>query len=381
MLVFPTLALLLASLSSAARIDLVRDEASHDASIEADMQYVLHKYAAIAKHHYNRTGEHLNIVNLEYVDQLRANAQKRASSQTRLRKSKNWSGQIEVGFPPQKSLVVFDTGSADLFVDKSSYHPKLSLTSKNVHKPFDFSYETLHVYGDVYIDDVSIGGVKAKQVPLGHGSKDFDGEVTGGTLGLSFATAENRVHGFEQDPFMWAAKKQHLIQSSTYQFTLRPNGKATLNVGKIDLFELGGLITWSDKNTDKTFWRTTVEFNGHKMENALLDTGTNVISGPNDQVKDILDQIDGMDVQVLEDGSYQGTYDCRHPPNLEFKVLGQTFKLPEEALNFGYAGDKCFSSIIGSPGMNEWLLGSPFFQVGSIIFNFDVRRMGIAKSS
>lgn len=366
MLVFPTLALLLASLSSAARIDLVRDEASHDASIEADMQYVLHKYAAIARHHYNRTGEHLNIVNLEYVDQLRANAQKRASSQTRLRKSRNWSCQIEVGFPPQKSLVVFDTGSADLFVDKSSYHPKLSLTSKNVHKPFDFSYETLHVYGDVYIDDVSIGGVKAKQVPLGHGSKDFDGEVTGGTLGLSFATAENRVHGFEQDPFMWAAKKQHLIQSSTYQVIRPPNSKRSI------------LPTLS---VALPFGRTTVEFNGHKMENALLDTGTNVITGPNDQIKDILDQIDGMDVQVLEDGSYQGTYDCRHPPKLEFKVLGQTFKLPEEALNFGYAGDKCFSSIIGSPGMNDWLLGSPFFQVGSIIFNFDVRRMGIAKSS
>ena len=381
MLVFPTLALLLASLSSAARIDLVRDEASHDASIEADMQYVLHKYAAIARHHYNRTGEHLNIVNLEYVDQLRANVQKRASGETRLRRNKAWSGQIEVGFPPQKSLVVFDTGSADLFMDKSSYHPKLSLASKNLHKPFDFSYASLHVYGDVYLDDVSIGGVKAKHVPVGHGSKDFDGDDTGGTFGLSFATAENRVYGVEQDTFMWAAKKQHLIQSSTYQFTLRPRGKATLSVGKIDPFELGGLVTWSDKNTDKTFWRTTVELNGNKMENAILDTGTNVISGPKDRIKDIIDQIDGMDVQELGDGAYQGTYDCRHPPKLEFKVLGQTFKLPEEALNFGYAGDKCFSSIIGSPGMNDWLLGSPFFQVGSIIFNFDVRRMGIAKSS
>ena len=62
MLVLPTLALLLASLSSAARIDLLRDETSHDASIEADMHYALHKYAAIARNHYNKTGDRKSVV-------------------------------------------------------------------------------------------------------------------------------------------------------------------------------------------------------------------------------------------------------------------------------------------------------------------------------
>ena len=375
LLLLPFFALFFASLSSAARIDLFRHQKSNSTDLKPGLLSLVNKYAAISRRHFNRTGEHLNIVNFDYL-----NLQKRANAHSNLHSDRSWSGQIEVGFPPQKTLTLFDTGSSDLVLDKAAYNPKWSLSSKNLHKQFDFSYGSQHVAGDLYTDKVAIGGVKASNVPIGHGNGDFN-SGNGGTFGLSFSNSENSAFDVQQLPFTWAAKKQHLIQSSTYQFTLRPNGKATLNVGKIDLFELGGLITWSDKNTDKTFWRTTVEFNGHKMENALLDTGTNVITGPNDQIKDILDQIDGMDVQVLEDGSYQGTYDCRHPPNLEFKVLGQTFKLPEEALNFGYAGDKCFSSIIGSPGMNEWLLGSPFFQVGSIIFNFDVRRMGIAKSS
>lgn len=345
------------------------------------MLYLLNKYAAISNRHYNRTGVHLNIVDLAYVNKLNDNKQKRASSKIYLRKSKSWSGQIEVGFPPQRILVVFDTGSSDLVVDKSSYRPKLSLTSKNLYKNFDSSYASFRAYGDIYTDEVSIGRVKAKNVPIGYGKEDFDGDITGGNFGLSFATAENRGFDIKQDPFMWASKKQHLIQSSTYQFTIRPNGKATLNVGKVDHFELNGLVTWSDKNTDKTFWRTAVELNGNKINNAIVDSGTNVIVGPKNQTKDLLDKIDGMDVQELSDGSYQGIYDCRNPPDLEFKILGRIFKLPKEALNFGFVGNKCFSSIIGSPAMGEWLLGTPFFQVGSIIFNFDVRRMGIAKSS
>lgn len=338
------------------------------------MQYILNKYAAISNRHQNKTGELLNIVNMDYV-----NKQKRAIGRTSLRQDKAWSGTIQVGFPSQKALVVFDTGSSDLVIDKSSYHPKLSLTSKNLNKGFDFSYGSLHVYGDLYTDKVAIGGVKARDVPIGHGKEDFDGDSTGGTFGLSFSHSENSGFDVDQKPFMWAAKKQHLIQSSTYQFTLRPNGKASLNVGNVDLFELGGLITWSDKNTDNTFWRISVELNGNKIQNAIADTGTNTIAGPNEEVKALLDKLDGITVQQSDDGSYQGYYSCKNPPKLSFKVAGQTFKFPEAAMNFGYDNDKCFLSIHGSPGMQDWILGSPFFEIASVILNYDVGRMGFAK--
>ena len=374
LLLLPTLALLLASLSFAARIDLSRDAKNNATSFKGEMQYILNKYAAISNRHHNRTGEHLNIVNMDYV-----NKQKRAIGKTSLRRDKAWSGTIQVGFPPQKALVVFDTGSSDLVIDKSSYHPKLSLTSKKLNKKFDFSYESLHVYGDLYTDKVAIGGVKARDVPIGHGKEDFDGDSTGGTFGLSFAHSQNSGFEVNQKPFIWAAKKQHLIQSSTYQFTLRPNGGASLNVGKVDLFELGGLITWTDKNTDKTFWRISVELNGNKIHNAIADTGTNVIAGPNEEVKELLDKLDGISVEQSDDGSYQGYYSCKNPPHLSFKVAGQTFKFPEAAMNFGRDGDKCLLSIFGTPGMQDWILGSPFFEIASVILNYDVGRMGFAK--
>lgn len=377
MFLVPAFALLFASLSSAATVGLTRNEKSNVTSFEAEMEYIFNKYGAISNLHHSRTGEHLNIVNMDYVKK-----QKRANGKTHLRPNKAWSGLIEVGFPPQHALVTFDTGSSDLVLDKSVYDPKKSLTSKNLHKEFDFSYDSLHVYGDIYTDKIAIGGiggVKARDVPLGHGKEDFDGDETGGTFGLSFSTAENRGLDVKEEPFMWAAKKQHLIQSSTYQFTLRPSDKATLNIGKVDLFELGGLITWSDKNTDKTFWRIDAELNGNKIPSGILDTGSNVITGPNDEVKDLLDKLDGINVETTGDGAYRGTYDCKNPPKMHFKVAGQTFKFHEEAMKFGFEGDTCIFTVMGSPGMQGWILGSPFFEVASVILNFDVRRMGFAK--
>ena len=244
LLLLPFFALFFVSLSSAARVDLFRHHKPDSIDFKPDLLSLLNKYAAISRRHFNRTGEHLNIVNFDYI-----NLQKRASAHSNLHSDRSWSGQIEVGFPPQKTLTLFDTGSSDLVLDKAAYNPKWSLSSKNLHKQFDFSYGSQHVAGDLYTDKVAIGGVKASNVPIGHGNGDFN-NGNGGTFGLSFSNSENSGFDVQQLPFTWAAKKQHLIQSSTYQFTLRPTGKATLNVGRVDLFELAGPITWSDKNSD-----------------------------------------------------------------------------------------------------------------------------------
>ncbi|WFD16438.1 cathepsin D [Malassezia arunalokei] len=206
--------------------------------------------------HYNRTGQHLNVVDLDY-----ANKQKRTSSRPSLDQDLSWSGTIHVGLPPQKkkALVIFDTGSSDFVIDKSSYNPKKSLPSNNLNEPFDFSYFNLRVYGDIYSDYVSIS----------YGREDFDGDLAGGKFGLSFSTIQNSGFDVKQDPFVWAAEKQHLIQPSSFQFTFGHGGKASLNIGLFNSFKHSGLVSWADKNSDKTFWRTSVELNKNKIQNAI----------------------------------------------------------------------------------------------------------------
>ena len=235
------------------------------------------------------------------------------------------------------------------------------------------------VEGDLYADRVAIGGVKAWNVAVGHGKDDYNKDVCGATFGLSFSTTDRSFFDVKEDPFIWAAKKQHLIQSSTYQFTLRPNGKASLNVGNVDFSELNSLIHWSDKITDSTFWRADVKLNGHPIKNAILDTGTSIIVGPNEEVGKFLKKLDGIKVEQGDDGLYHGTYDCKNPPRMEFEVFGKKLVFPEAAMQQGYDGDTCTFAMVGSNVINDWILGSPFFEIGSFILNYDLRHMGVAR--
>ena len=89
---------------------------------------------------------------------------------------------------------------------------------------------------------------------------------------------------------------------------------ASPNVDLFNPFELTGPISWADKNSDKTFWRTFVELNKDKTQNAIVDSGTNFITGPNDQVKALMGKLEGVSVEQSPGGSYQGCYSCNNNP-------------------------------------------------------------------
>ena len=44
-----------------------------------------------------------------------------------------------------------------------------------------------------------------------------------------------------------------------------------------------------------------------------------------------------------------------------------------------YVGDTCTFAMVGSKVINDWILGSPFFEIGSFILNYDLRHMGVAQ--
>eukprot|EP00389_Voromonas_pontica_P014991 GDKH01023326.1.p1 GENE.GDKH01023326.1~~GDKH01023326.1.p1 ORF type:complete len:51 (+),score=9.87 GDKH01023326.1:1-153(+) len=45
----------------------------------------------------------------------------------------------------------------------------------------------------------------------------------------------------------------------------------------------------------------------------------------------------------------------------------------------GYDGDTCTFAMVGSNVINDWILGSPFFEIGSLILNYDPRPLGVAQ--
>lgn len=83
-------------------------------------------------------------------------------------------GTIQLGSPPQKFSVVFDTGSTNTWVtsiectevactNKSKYNPAASNSSSKWNSSFDIEYEQGSVSGNIYTDDMVLCGTQFRQ--------------------------------------------------------------------------------------------------------------------------------------------------------------------------------------------------------------------------
>ena len=370
----PFLALYVAFVASAAAFQIelkrtIKPDIPQNISLKANLNQVYRKYAKNAKIYHNKTGTHYRGYNGTELS-------RRASGKTYLNVDRAWAGVMDVGTPSKRVSVVFDTGSADIVMDKDDYNPKKSITAKDLKTKFAFSYADRSVEGDIYSDVVTIGHAKAKDVPIGRGLENYNDEVTGGLFGLSFPT----ISAFDTDLDVYAdaVKKQHLIHDNVFQFTMRPKGKATLNVGKVDWKEGKGGFGWLKVDRNDGYWKAGMKING-KETKGIVDSGTTLIVGPNDQVKEVLDSIKGVEVSRDDEGNWQGKYDCNNPPKIVFEVAGKKLQLQKDGMWFAYAGDRCTLGIFGSDAFNDWIYGDTFFQSTSIIFDFDNERMGFAQ--
>ena len=107
-------------------------EGKHDLS--AEVQRIVAKYAHNADAHFRNTGKHHQVVN---GTTLRKRA---GTAQLDLADNGAWSGEVEFGSPAQTRWVMFDTGSADIVMNKGTYNHEDSKTSKDLEKGFSFDY-------------------------------------------------------------------------------------------------------------------------------------------------------------------------------------------------------------------------------------------------
>uniref|UniRef100_A0A8D2PAZ8 Cathepsin D n=1 Tax=Zosterops lateralis melanops TaxID=1220523 RepID=A0A8D2PAZ8_ZOSLA len=319
-------------------------------------------------------------------------------------------GLIGIGTPPQNFTVIFDTGSSNLWVP-STHCSKLDIACM-VHHKYDSSKSSTYVkngtkfairYGTGSLsgffsqDVVTIGDLEILNQTFGEATKQpgmtFIAAKFDGILGMAYPKIS--VEGAE--PFFDNIMKQKLIEKNIFSFYLNrdpagdPGGEMIL--GGTDPKYYKGKFTWFNV-TRKAYWQIHMDAvdvaNGLTVCEggceAIVDTGTSLITGPTKEVKKIQDAIGA---KPLIKGEY--VIPCEKVPtlpNISMVLGGKDFVLRGEdyVLKIGGSGEAiCMSGFSGldipPPAGPLWILGDVFIGPYYSAFDRDNNRVGFATSA
>lgn len=308
-------------------------------------------------------------------------------------------GDVSMGTPPQGPFkVVFDTGSSNLWVPSSKCHSiscflhkrydsSKSSTYKANGKTFDIQYGSGGVSGFVSQDDVTVGDIKVTGQLFGEVTKEsgtsFLVGKLDGILGMAFASIS--VDGL---PTVFDNMvQQGSVQENKFFFYLSKKAGSTDSV-----MVLGGVDS-SKVSTDfhyvplthETYWQISfegVQVNGKSVFSAntpaIVDTGTSLIAGPEDEAKALLDAIGKVDSKC-------GNIDSL--PNISFIIGGQTYTLTpnDYVLKVSELGvTECVAGIMPiqlPPNLGKlWILGDVFISTYATVFDVANKQVGFAKA-
>ncbi|TRZ14006.1 hypothetical protein HGM15179_013074 [Zosterops borbonicus] len=319
-------------------------------------------------------------------------------------------GVIGIGTPPQHFTVIFDTGSSNLWVP-STHCSRLDIACMVHHKydssksstyvkngtKFAIRYGTGSLSGFLSQDMVTLGDLEIMNQTFGEATKQpgmtFIAAKFDGILGMAYPKIS--VEGAE--PFFDNIMKQKLIEKNIFSFYLNrdptgdPGGEMIL--GGTDPKYYKGKFTWFNV-TRKAYWQIHMDAvdvaNGLTVCaggcEAIVDTGTSLITGPTKEVKKIQDAIGA---KPLIKGEY--VIPCEKVPtlpNISMVLGGKDFVLRGEdyVLKIGGSGEAiCMSGFSGldipPPAGPLWILGDVFIGPYYSAFDRDNNRVGFATSA
>ncbi|KAI0058619.1 acid protease [Artomyces pyxidatus] len=310
-----------------------------------------------------------------------------------------WYGTVEIGTPPHKFTVDFDTGSSDLFVPAStcgktcSGHNKwkvsASSTAKDLKKTFKLAYgDGSHVSGEQYKDTVSIAGLTAKGQTLGAAKVYSAGFETDefppdGLMGMGFKS----ISDYNADPLFQTLVKQGKVSDASFGFKFSDHG-SELYLGGVNHKHYSGDFAYVPV-TKEGYWQTDfqgISVNGKSVVGhaaAIIDTGTTQIVGDPKSVAAIHKHIPGAkSAPKYGDGIY--TVPCDFNTHTSIKFGGRTFSINPKTVPVGQvsSGSKtCISGFAADKTLNGefWIVGDVFLQ--NVYTKFDVghKRIGFAK--
>ena len=307
-------------------------------------------------------------------------------------------GVIEIGTPPQKFNVTFDTGSSNLWVPSANctsiacfLHTKYNSTVSSTYvangTEFVISSPSGSLEGKLSEDVVSIGGAKLTGVTFGETLKEpglaFAFAKFDGILGLGLPS--NAVAGVK--PIFNEMMDQKVITEPVFSVSLHKDGNQTtggeITFGGIDNTKYTGDITYASVSREG-YWQFTV--NGFTFDDeetcedgceAIADTSKSLIVGPTAFVELLHSK---MGAKKSWNGQY--TIECNKVPSLppiNFVIGGKKFELKANDYVLNLQGT-CISGFQGLdiPDGPFFILGNTFLSKFYSVYDYGNKRVGFA---
>ena len=315
-------------------------------------------------------------------------------------------GPISIGTPPQSFKVVFDTGSANMWVpSKRNYLFCLACKFHSTYNSADSSsyvsngtsmsirYGTGKVGGVISYDNVSIASLMVKKQGFGEMYRlsfiPFALSKFDGILGMGFPSIS--VKGLP--PVFVNMVRQKVITLPVFAFWLRRGANSNyggeLHLGGIDSSRFTGDVVYANL-TSETYWQfkmNAVQVGGQSMGvchygcQAIADTGTSLIVGPTSE-------INYLNSKLGAKKNFMGQYyfNCNSVsslPSVSFVISGETFALMPDDYIMNIRG-VCLSGFYGLDlPLPLWILGDIFLTKYYSIFDMSSSppRVGFAVSA
>jgi len=315
-------------------------------------------------------------------------------------------GPISIGTPPQSFIVVFDTGSSDLWVLKTNincsqcypyfthveYDHSLSTTYVFNGSNFSITYGSGYTQGFLASDILSIGNVDLR-VPFGEATYATGVDTADGIFGLAFRTISSEG---VLPPFMRLWQEGYLDQY-LFSFYIQNNDNGTtqgeLLLGGIDATCYTGDLyytpiendTWYEINMELGCEVNSVHYTLGKK--AIVDSGTSYLIGPEVDIDEIIQVLGGT--YNTSTGDY--VVSCTsNPPPLYFGIGTNTaynyFKVSSSSYRLNYGNDYCVLAIAPANitdyyGNLFWILGDVFMREWYTIFDVGNNQLGFGQAS
>ncbi|KAI8143738.1 aspartic peptidase domain-containing protein [Fennellomyces sp. T-0311] len=317
-------------------------------------------------------------------------------------------GAITLGNPPQRFNVVFDTGSADLWVvsakcttvDICYNHRKYTTSASESYSviddegPIDVWYGTGHIRAKLGFDTVGLAnGLEIKEQIVADAtilSRDFIGTPFDGIFGLGLSDLSSSPS--YSAPF-YSMIEQGIVDEPVFAIYTQANS-GEIDFGGIDPTRYRGNIHYT-KVIDTKFWMVAMaayqygRVKGGKR-NVIIDSGTTLIITTPEDAKAIHSVVPG----ALDNGDSTWSVPCRHVDQLSPLLLsigGKTLAISPHNYVLrptGHASSMCLSGISGQTLNSEedqdddptWILGDVFMKQFYTVFDVGKNRVGFAEA-